>query len=123
MALEMIDGDQRLAGGERQPLAGEQGDHHSADQPRSGGRRDRVDVADGQLRFVEHPPDQVGQDLDVRARGDLRHHPAVGLVGAVLADDRLREDLPVAGDQRRRAVVAGRFKAQDRQSFRARPFA
>ena len=31
----------------------------------------------------------------------------------VLADDRLGKDLPVAGDQRRRAVVARGFKAED----------
>ena len=49
----------------------------------------------------------------MRARRDLRHHPAVGLMGAVLPDDRLGEDLPVAGDQRRRAVVARGFKAQN----------
>ena len=30
------------------------------------------------------------------ARGDLRHHAAIGLVRAVLADHRLREDAPVA---------------------------
>ena len=57
------------------------------------------------------------------ARGDLRHDAAIGLVRAVLPDDRLRKDPPVAGDQRRRAVVAGGFKTKDEQSFRVRPFA
>ena len=70
---------------------------------------------------VEHAPDQAGKNLDVRARRDLRHHAAVRLVRAVLADDRLREDLPVAGDQCRRAVVAGRFKAQEYNHFAPGP--
>ena len=47
------------------------------------------------------------------ARGDLRHDAAIGLVRAVLADHRLREDSPVARHQRRRAVVAGGFEAED----------
>ena len=44
MALEMVDRDQRLARRERQALAGEQRDHHSADQARARGRGDRIDV-------------------------------------------------------------------------------
>ena len=55
------------------------------------------------------------------ARGDLRHHAAVGLVRAVLADDRLGEDPPVAGDQRRRAVVARGFEAEDQGHFASGP--
>jgi hypothetical protein len=47
------------------------------------------------------------------ARGDLRHHAAVRLMGAILPDHGLREDPPVAGDERDSAVVAGRFKAQN----------
>ena len=39
MAFEMVDRDQRLARGQRQPLAGEQRDHHAADQARA--RRSR----------------------------------------------------------------------------------
>ena len=80
----MIDRDQRLAGGQRQALAGEQRDHHSADQPRAGGRGDGVDVADRQLGVIEHPADQAGQDLDMGARGDLRDDAAERLVRGVL---------------------------------------
>jgi hypothetical protein len=38
-----------------------------------------------------------------------------------LADDGLRQNAPVAGDQRRRAVVAGRFKAEDHRHFARGP--
>ena len=48
------------------------------------------------------------------ARGDLRNDAAIGLVRLSLADDRLREDSPVAGHQRGGAVVAGGFEAEDR---------
>ena len=109
----MVDRDQRLARGKREPLAGEQSDHHSADQPRAGRRRDSVDVANRHPGLGKHLFNQPGQDLDMGAGGNLRHHAAVGLVGAVLADYGLRQDAPVAGDERDSTVVAGRFKAQN----------
>ena len=58
------------------------------------------------LASSQHPLDQARQDLDMGARRDLRHHAAIRLVRAVLPDDGLSKDLPVAGDQRRGAVVA-----------------
>ena len=57
------------------------------------------------------------------AGGDLGDDAAEGPVRLVLADHRLREDAPVAGDQRRGAVVAGGFEAEDQGSFRLAPFA
>ena len=53
----------------------------------------------------------------MRPRRDLRHHAAVRLVRLRLADDGLGEDSPVARDQRRRAVVAGGFEAEDQSHF------
>src|SRR3546814_7611070 len=53
MALEMIDRDQRLVRGVRERLAGDQPDHHPADQPRPGGRGDRIDVGE-RYRSEEH---------------------------------------------------------------------
>ena len=52
------------------------------------------------------------------AGGDFGHHAAERAVRLVLADDRLGEDLAVAGDQRRRAVVARGFKAEDQRHRR-----
>ena len=118
----MVDGDQRLAGGEAQPLAGEQRHHHPADQPRAGGSGDGVDLADGDVGLGQHLADEAGQDLDMGAGGDLRNDPAERAMRLVLADDRLGEDLAIAGDQRRGAVVAGGFEAEDRAPW-AKPFA
>ena len=113
MAFEVIDREQRLARRQRQPLAGKQRHHHAADQARAGRRGDGIDVADRRLGVSQHAPDQIGQDLDVRPRGDLRNHAAVGLMRGILADHRLREDAPIARHQRRRAVVAGGFESKD----------
>ena len=113
MAFEMVDRDQRLARGERQPLAGEQRDHHAANQARARRRGNRVDFREGQLRLIQHAPNEAGQDLDMGSGGDLRHNAAIGLVRPRLSDDGLREDAPIAGDQRRGAVVARRFQAQN----------
>ena len=62
-------------------------------------------------RFVQHPLDQARQDFDMGARRDFRHHAAIRLVRAILPDDGLSKDSPVAGDQRRGAVVARKFEA------------
>ena len=65
------------------------------------------------IGFVQHLADQPGQDFDMGPGGDFRDHAAERAMRVVLTDHRLRQDLPVAADQRRGAVVAGRFKGQD----------
>ena len=57
------------------------------------------------------------------ARGDLGDDAAIGLVRRILADDGLGEDPPVAGDHRRRAVVARKFQAEDQADHCVPPFA
>ena len=52
---------------------------------------------------------------------DFRHHPSVRLVCLRLTDDSLRENAPVARHQRRRAVVARGFKAEDHSHFAPGP--
>jgi hypothetical protein len=44
------------------------------------------------------------------ARGNFRNDAAERTVRVILPDDRLGKDLPVAADQRCRAVVAGGFE-------------
>ena len=51
MGLEMIDRDQRLAARKSKALGGHQSDHHPADQARTGGGGDRVDIGQLDLRF------------------------------------------------------------------------
>ncbi len=117
MAFKVIDCDQRLVRRQRQPLADQQPDHHPADQPRAGGRGDGIDFANGDIGFVEHLADQAGEDFDMGAGGDFRHHAAERPVGVILPDHRLGEDLPVASDQRGGAIVAGGFEGEDQGHF------
>ncbi len=107
MAFEMVDRDQRLAGRERETLAGEQADHHPADQARPGGRGDAIDLGNFNIGFAQHLADQAGKDIDMGARGNFGDNAAERAVRFILADHRLGEDLPVAGHQRGGAVVAG----------------
>ena len=83
-----------------------------------GGGGDGVDLADGHVGLVKHLPDQAGQYLDMRAGGDFGDDAAERAMGVVLADHRLGEDLPIASDQRRRAVVARGFKGENESHSR-----
>ena len=112
MAFKMIDGDQRLVGCKCETLAHKEPDHHPADQSGSRSRRDRVDLADADIGFVQHLADQSRQDFNMGPCGDFRDHAAERAMRVVLTDHRLCKDLPVASNQRRSAVVAGRFKGQ-----------
>ncbi len=113
MALQMVDRDQRLARCHRQCLGGDEPHHHPADQTRPGGRGDRVDIVQHQPRVLERRLDQRGQHLHMRARRDFGHHAAIGLVRLFLPRQPVRQHGPVRPDQRRRALVAARFDAQD----------
>ena len=104
-----------LSAASARPFADQQADHHPADQPGSGGSGNGVDLADTDIGFVQHLADQSGQDFDMGAGGDFRDDAAERAMRVILADDRLRKDLPVASDQRRGAVVAGRFKGEDQR--------
>src|SRR6201999_3387562 len=69
VALQVVDRDQRQAarGGGR--LRGRDADQQRADQPRPGGRGDRVDVVQGHPRFAEGGLDHRRGQLQVVARG------------------------------------------------------
>ena len=118
--LEMIDRDQRLSASQREPLGRQKADHHAADQARPRSRGDRIDLGEIDLRFRKHLLDQAWQDLDMGARGDLRHDPAERPVRRFLPGEAVGEDAPVGGDQRRRRLVAARFDAED-QAHRCFP--
>ena len=120
MAFEMVDRDQRLARRQRQPLGGDQADHHAADQPRPGGRGDRVDLAERDTRLGQRFLDQARQDLDMGARRDLRNDAAKGAMRRFLPGETMGEDAPVRADQGRRRLVAARFDAED-QAHRRLP--
>ena len=86
MALEVVDGEQRLAGDERQRLGGGQPDQDAADQPRTGGRGDAVEIGEAQGRPVHGAPDQPVDHLHMRPRGDLGNDAAIGGVLGDLAE-------------------------------------
>ena len=121
MRLEMVDGEERLAGRQRHALAGHQADQHAADQARAGRRGDAVELRPRLRPAVrERASDQPVDDLDMGARGDLRHDAAIGRVGGDLAHHLVGENLARAvGAQphhRRRGLVAGGFDSQDPHS-------
>ncbi len=113
MAFEMVDRDQRLVRGVRERLAGDEPDHHPADQPRSGGRGDRVDVGERHSGVGKHALDDRCEPVDMRARRDLGDDAAIGAMLGFLPRDALRQNAPLAVDERRRGFVAARFKAKD----------
>ena len=120
MAFEVVDRQQRLVPGHRQRLGGDQPDHHSTDQPRPRGRRNGVHVGKVQPRIGERCGDQRGDLLDMRARRDFGHYPAVGAVRFVLRGDVLGQDPAFEGgrgaiDDRRRGLVAARFYPEDQR--------
>ena len=114
MAFEMVDRDQRLAGGEREPLAGEQ----RRPSPRRSGparrsrrwRRPRRRRRPASASTWRIRPGRISTWARAAISGTT---PPNGRCAVVLPDHRLGEDPPVAGDQRRRAVVAGGFEAED----------
>ena len=121
MPLKMIDRDQRLVRGVGERLAGDQPDHHPADQPGTGGRGDGIDVGERHAGIGEHPGDDRGEAVDMRARGDFGDDPAKGAMLGLLPRDAVRQNAPIAVDKRRRGFVAARFKAEDESHNRAHP--
>ena len=113
MAFEMVDRDQRLAGGEGERLAGDEPDHHPADQARPGGRRDRVDLGEADAGFVQRRFDQRRQHLDMGARRDLRDHAAERAVRGLLPGQLMGENRPVGAHHGGGGLVATGFKAED----------
>ncbi len=118
VTLEMIDGDQRLAGREREALAGKKRDHDAADQAGPGGGGDSIDIANRNAGLAEDVADQRRQNLDVRAGGDFGNNAAIRLMSRSLADDFLGKDVPIRRDKRRGAVVARGFQSEDHSHCR-----
>ncbi len=92
MRLQMIDREKRLSSRQREAFARHQPDEHTADEARARRRGDPVEIGDPQLRFLQGARDQMVDRLDMGARGDLRHHAAIGGMGGDLAHDLVAED-------------------------------
>jgi hypothetical protein len=88
MTLQVVDRDQRQAARQGDRLARRQPDHHPAHQARPGGGRDPVEGVETQPGLGHGAADDGVDHLDMGARGDLRHHPAIGgVVGDLAGDD------------------------------------
>jgi hypothetical protein len=114
--LEVIDGEERLARGKRDPLAGHQADQHAADQAGPCRRGDAVEVARAHVGAAQRPGDQRVDDFDMGARRDLRHDAAIGRMRGDLAHHFVGQDFAGAvraqAHHRRRRLVAGGFDSE-----------
>ena len=115
--LEVMHGDERAPAAERDRLAGDQPDDEAADQPGTGRRRDRIEVAKADARLAHRLARDEVEALDVGARGDLRHHAPVGPVPLPLRAHDVRQDAPAAvgraPDDGGRRLVAARLEAEN----------
>ena len=112
MAVEVVDGGERQPAGGGERLGGRDADQQRADQPRALGDRYELDVVEGGLRAGERVVDDGVDELEVVARGDLRHDAAEAVVHP-LARDHVRADLAGSGDDRGAGVVAGGLERED----------
>ena len=112
VALEVVDRRERQAarGGDR--LRGRDADEQRADEPRPLRDADERDVVERRAGAAQRVVDRGVGELEVVARGDLRHDAAVGVVDALRGDD-VRQHVAVAGDDRRARVVAARLDRED----------
>jgi hypothetical protein len=74
--LEVVDGDERLAGGNSKTLGDARADDQATDQAGPGCRGHRIQVSGGQVGFRQYAADQRRQMAQMGARGDFRHHAA-----------------------------------------------
>jgi hypothetical protein len=117
----MVDRDQRLVVRQRHRLAGQEPDHDAADQPGAGGCGDAVQGRELKARFAHRRCDRVIDLLDVRARGDFRHHAQIGRMRLDLRPHHVRQDLDRAvraePHDRGCGFVAARLDSQDDEAW------
>ncbi len=113
--LEVVDAGQRQPGGGRDALGRRDPDQQRADEPRA--LRDGHQLHDAQrgAGAPQRVVDDVVDQLEVVARGDLGHDAAVAVVDA-LRGDHVGRDRPVATHERRAGVVAAGLQRQDHRT-------
>jgi hydroxymethylbilane synthase len=114
MALEVIDGDERLACREGQALGQPRADQKAADQPRPGRGRDSAEIRRPQTCLMERMRDHGGKMREVRAGGNFRHHAAERRMIVKLAQHMLGDDAPVRREDGHRRLIAGGFDGKQR---------
>jgi hypothetical protein len=113
MGFQVIDGDERQAMGQRHAL-GEGSPHdQSTDEPGTRCCRDRIKrrIADAGLGHdARHKPRQM---LQMRPRGNFRHHAAKGCVFLQLAKDGLSQNGAIRAQYSRGGFIAAALNPQD----------
>jgi hypothetical protein len=111
VAFQVVDPDDRHAPGiaERAPEAST--DQQRPDEARSRRIGNAVNGLRLDARLGQGRLDHRQEALDVLARGELRHHPAVAAVQLDLAEDAIRHEAFFAVVERNRRLVAGGFDA------------
>ena len=88
MALEVIDGQQRLVVRESQRLGGHDAHHHPADQTRSTGGGNAVKFVEAQSGLVQRLDEESVEAFEMGAGGDLRHDATeAAMLGELGIDD------------------------------------
>ena len=115
VALEVIDRRERQLAGGGERLRRGQADEQRADQARALRRRDQLDLLEADAGVAQRARDDHVDQLEVVARGDLRHDAAEARV-RLLGGDHVRADRPIPVDHRRARVVAARLQREDRHT-------
>ena len=87
MALQVVDRRERQPPRGGEPLRGRDADEQRADEPGPLRDRDQLDVVEPAPAARERVVDDRVDELEVVARGDLRHDAAVAVVHALRGDD------------------------------------
>ena len=114
VALQVVDGDERAAGCERQPLAGAGTDEQAADQPgaRCGGDGGKIRRA--QSGGLQHRCHHRRQVTEMRPRGDLGHYAAEWRGRGELAEHARGQHGAIRRQHGHGGLVAGGFYREDR---------
>ncbi len=111
--LEMIHADQRLPEREREGLGRRDPDGERPDEPGPARDRDPVDAVEPDARAFERLVDHRAQALQVPARRQLRHDPAVARVQIHLRCDDVRPQVLQTVEHRGGGFVAGGLDPED----------
>ena len=113
MAGHVVDPDRGQAAHQGQGLGKGETDQQRADQARSLGGGDQVDVVQGEVRLGQGLVDHRADHLDVPPRGQLGHDAAEAGMDLVLTAHHRGKHAQIAVDHGGRGVVAGGFYGQD----------
>ena len=86
VAVQVIDGRERQLVRRGERLRGREADEQRRDQPRAAGDGDELDVGQPDAGAGERVVDDVADQLEVVARGDLRDDAAVAVVDPLRRD-------------------------------------